>query len=239
MTRTEATALLKSEAKRLGFIEARVARADFLTDDAPRLEEWLKGGMHGSMRYMENHFDKRLDPRKLVPGAKSVVSLAFNYYPEPSELEGDDRPRVARYAYGEDYQSFVNGQFTPQGGTHQAAFREAYVKVIRDFFGKEFDASDVRGGIVAAVSVRVEEPVFESQTKTKLGSMEVGPGRASLKSFVYDFLKRELDNFLHRNPEVATSLQQRILQSERERKDLAGIRKLARERAKKAAVHNR
>ena len=142
-------------------------------------------------------------------------------------------------AYGEDYQSFVNGQFTPQGGTHQAAFREAYVKVIRDFFGKEFDASDVRGGIVAAVSVRVEEPVFESQTKTKLGSMEVGPGRASLKSFVYDFLKRELDNFLHRNPEVATSLQQRILQSERERKDLAGIRKLARERAKKAAVHNR
>ena len=107
MTRTEATALLKSEAKRLGFIEARVARADFLADEAPRLEEWLKHGMHGSMRYMENHFDKRLDPRKLVPGAKSVVSLAFNYYPEPSELEGDDRPRVARYAYGEDYHRVV------------------------------------------------------------------------------------------------------------------------------------
>lgn len=107
MTRTDATALLKSEAKRLGFIEARVARADFLADEAPRLEEWLKHGMHGSMRYMENHFDKRLDPRKLVPGAKSVVSLAFNYYPEPSELEGDDRPRVARYAYGEDYHRVV------------------------------------------------------------------------------------------------------------------------------------
>ena len=107
MTRTEATTLLKSEAKRLGFIEARVARADFLTDEAPRLEEWLKHGFHGSMRYMENHFDKRLDPRKLVPGAKSVVSLAFNYYPEPSDLEGEDHPRVARYAYGEDYHRVV------------------------------------------------------------------------------------------------------------------------------------
>lgn len=107
MTRTEATALLKSEAKRLGFIEARVARADFLTDEAPRLEEWLKHGFHGSMRYMENHFDKRLDPRKLVPGAKSVVSLAFNYYPEPSDLEGEERPRVGRYAYGEDYHRVV------------------------------------------------------------------------------------------------------------------------------------
>lgn len=107
MTRTEATALLKSEAKRLGFVEARVARAEFLADEAPRLEEWLKNGFHGSMRYMENHFDKRLDPRKLVPGAKSVVSLAFNYYPEPSDLEGEERPRVARYAYGEDYHRVV------------------------------------------------------------------------------------------------------------------------------------
>ena len=107
MTRTEATALLKSEAKRLGFMEARVAKADFLADEAPRLEEWLKHGFHGSMRYMENHFDKRLDPRLLVPGAQSIVSLAFNYYPEPSDLEGDDRPRVARYAYGEDYHRVV------------------------------------------------------------------------------------------------------------------------------------
>ncbi|MEY5044657.1 MAG: hypothetical protein RJA19_1884, partial [Bacteroidota bacterium] len=139
----------------------------------------------------------------------------------------------------EDYQSFVNGQYTPQGGTHQGAFREAYVRVIREFFGKDFDASDVRSGITAALAVRVEEPVFESQTKTKLGSTEMGPGRASLKSFVFDFLKRELDNFLHRNPETAQALQQRILQSERERKELAGIKKLARERAKKSAVHNR
>jgi epoxyqueuosine reductase len=107
MTRTEATTLLKSEAKRLGFMEARVARAEFLADEAPRLEEWLKHGFHGSMRYMENHFDKRLDPRKLVPGAKTVVSLAFNYYPMASDLEEEDRPRVARYAYGEDYHRVV------------------------------------------------------------------------------------------------------------------------------------
>ncbi len=169
-----------------------------------------------------------------------------------SELDGTERYPVIHLkgedievaithteAYGEDYQSFVNGQYTPQGGTHQGAFREAYVRVIREFFGKDFDASDVRSGITAALAVRVEEPVFESQTKTKLGSTEMGPGRASLKSFVFDFLKRELDNFLHRNPETAQALQQRILQSERERKELAGIKKLARERAKKSAVHNR
>jgi topoisomerase-4 subunit B len=142
-------------------------------------------------------------------------------------------------AYGEDYQSFVNGQFTPQGGTHQAAFREAYVRVVRDFFGKDYEASDIRGGILAAFAVKVEEPVFESQTKTKLGSAEMGPGQPTLKSFVYDFLKRELDNYLHRNPESAQLLQARILQSERERKDLAGIKKLARERAKKSSVHNK
>ena len=142
-------------------------------------------------------------------------------------------------AYGEDYQSFVNGQFTPQGGTHQAAFREAYIKVVRDFFGKDYDAGDIRGGISAAAAVKVEEPIFESQTKTKLGSQDVGPNRPTLKSFVFDFLKRELDNFLHRNPATAQALQQRIIQSEKERKDLAGIKKLARERAKKASLHNR
>jgi topoisomerase-4 subunit B len=142
-------------------------------------------------------------------------------------------------AYGEDYQCFVNGQFTPQGGTHQSAFREAYVRVVRDFFGKDYDASDIRGGILAAFAVKVEEPVFESQTKTKLGSAEMGPGQPTLKSFVYDFLKRELDNYLHRNPESAQLLHARIVQSERERKDLAGIKKLARERAKKSSVHNK
>lgn len=142
-------------------------------------------------------------------------------------------------AYGEDIQSFVNGQYTPQGGTHQAAFREAYVRVVRDFFGKDYDTGDVRSGIVCAVSVKVEEPVFESQTKTKLGSTDVGPEGPTLKTFMFDFLKRELDNFLHRNPETAQALQARIIQSERERKDLAGIKKLARARAKKASLHNK
>ena len=142
-------------------------------------------------------------------------------------------------SYGEDIQSFVNGQYTPQGGTHQAAFREAYVKVVRDFFGKDYDTGDVRSGIVCAVSVKVEEPVFESQTKTKLGSSDMGPKGPTLKTFMFDFLKREFDNFLHRNPETAQALQARILQNERERKDLAGIKKLARARAKKASLHNK
>jgi topoisomerase-4 subunit B len=156
-------------------------------------------------------------------------------------LHGDDIEVALTHsdAYGEDIQSFVNGQYTPQGGTHQAAFREAYVRVIREFFGKDYDTGDVRSGIVCAVSVKVEEPVFESQTKTKLGSSDMGPKGPTLKSFMYDFLKRELDNFLHRNSEIATALQARIIQSERERKDLAGIKKLARARAKKASLHNK
>src|SRR5688572_3274798 len=141
--------------------------------------------------------------------------------------------------YGEDYHSFVNGQHTTQGGTHQAAFREAYVKVIRDFFKKDYDASDVRQSIVAAVSVRVVEPVFESQTKTKLGSLNVDEGGPSMRQFVYEFLSKQLDNFLHKNPSVADALKKKIEQSERERKDMAGIKKLANERAKKANLHNK
>ncbi len=141
--------------------------------------------------------------------------------------------------YGEDIYSFVNGQHTTQGGTHQQAFREAYVKTIRDFFKKDYDASDIRTGIVAAVSVRVVEPVFESQTKTKLGSVNVDIDGPSMKQFVGDFLSRELDNYLHKNPAIAEALKKRIEQSERERKELAGIKKLANERAKKANLHNR
>ena len=141
--------------------------------------------------------------------------------------------------YGEDIYSFVNGQHTTQGGTHQQAFREAYVKTIRDFFKKDYDASDIRTGIVAAVSVRVVEPVFESQTKTKLGSVNVDIDGPSMKQFVGDFMSRELDNFLHKNPTIAEALKKRIEQSERERKELAGIKKLANERAKKANLHNR
>lgn len=141
--------------------------------------------------------------------------------------------------YGEDIFSFVNGQFTTQGGTHQQAFREAYVKVIRDFYKKDYEASDIRTSIVAAVSVRVQEPVFESQTKTKLGSQNVADGGPSMKNFITEFLAKELDNFLHRNPAVADALKKRIEQNERERKELAGIKKLANERAKKANLHNK
>ncbi|NUM50816.1 MAG: type IIA DNA topoisomerase subunit B [Flavobacteriales bacterium] len=142
-------------------------------------------------------------------------------------------------SYGEEYYSFVNGQHTTQGGTHQGAFREAYVKVIRDFYKKEYDASDIRTAICAAISVKVIEPVFESQTKTKLGSNEIEPNGQSMRAFVYEFLKKHLDNYLHKNPETAQELQKRILQSERERKELSGIRKLAKERAKKANLHNK
>jgi len=141
--------------------------------------------------------------------------------------------------YGEDIFSFVNGQYTTQGGTHQQAFREGYVKVTRDYFKKDYEAADIRQSIVAAVSVRVQEPVFESQTKTKLGSQYVFEGGPSMKKFVEEFLGKELDNYLHRNPAVADSLKKRIEQSERERKELSGIRKLANERAKKANLHNK
>ena len=142
-------------------------------------------------------------------------------------------------SYGEQYYSFVNGQNTIQGGTHLAAFREALVKVVRDHFGKNFDSRDVRSSVFAAVSVRIEEPVFESQTKTKLGSNTVSKDGPTLRTFLNDFLSKELDNFLHRNTDVAQAMLKRIQQSERERKDMAGIRKLANKRAKKANIHNK
>jgi topoisomerase-4 subunit B len=141
--------------------------------------------------------------------------------------------------YGEDYYSFVNGQHTTQGGTHQSAFRESVAKVIRDFYNKNYEASDIRQSIVAAISVKVIEPVFESQTKTKLGSQEIEPGGKSMRAFINDFLKDKLDNYLHRHPDVAETIEKKIKQSERERKELAGIRKIARERSKKANLHNK
>ena len=156
-------------------------------------------------------------------------------------LRGDDIEMAITHnnMYGEEYYSFVNGQYTTQGGTHLAAFREAYVKTIREFYNKNFDATDVRASIVAAVSVRVVEPVFESQTKTKLGSQNVAPDGPTMRTFVNDFVKAQLDNYLHKNPSTADALLKRIMQSERERKDMAGIKKLANERAKKANLHNR
>jgi topoisomerase-4 subunit B len=156
-------------------------------------------------------------------------------------LEGEDIEVAFTHGktYGEDYYSFVNGQHTTQGGTHQSAFRESVAKVIKDFYGKNYEASDIRQSIVAAVAVKVMEPVFESQTKTKLGSLEVEPGGKSMRAFVNDFLKEKLDNFLHRNPDVVETLEKKIKQSEKERKELSGIRKIARERAKKANLHNK
>ncbi len=156
-------------------------------------------------------------------------------------LKGEDIEVAITHegTYGEEYYSFVNGQFTTQGGTHLAAFREGYIKTIRDFFKKDYDAADIRGSICTAISVRVQEPVFESQTKTKLGSQNVYEGGPSMKNFIGDFLGRELDNYLHRNPATAEALKKRIEQNERERKELSGIRKLANERAKKANLHNK
>lgn len=156
-------------------------------------------------------------------------------------LKGEDIEVAITHTndYGEDIYSFVNGQHTTQGGTHQAAFREAFVKVIRDFYNKNYDATDVRQSICAAISVRVQEPVFESQTKTKLGSQYVYEGGPSMRTFLLDFLSKELDNYLHKNSEAADAIKKRIEQSERERKELSGIRKLANERAKKANLHNK
>lgn len=145
----------------------------------------------------------------------------------------------SKLQYSEEYHSFVNGQHTTQGGTHQNAFRESIVKTIRDFFGKNYDASDIRKSIVSAVSIKVMEPIFESQTKTKLGSTEMGGGLPSVRVFISDFIKTQLDNFLHKNPDTAESIHRKIVQAEKERKDLSGIRKLARERAKKVNLHNK
>ena len=142
-------------------------------------------------------------------------------------------------SYGEEYYSFVNGQYTTQGGTHLAAFREAFVKTIREFYKKEFDATDIRASITAAISIRIMEPVFESQTKTKLGSADMGPDGPSIKTAMLDFVKKNVDDYLHKNPSVADALLKKILQNERERKDMAGVQKLAKERAKRANLHNK
>lgn len=157
-------------------------------------------------------------------------------------LTGDDIEIAITHSktqYSEEYHSFVNGQNTTQGGTHLAAFREALVKTVREFYGKNYDASDIRKSVIAAIAVKVMEPVFESQTKTKLGSTEMGGGLPTVRTFINDFVKRYLDNFLHKNQDIAEAIQRKILQAERERKELSGIRKIARERAKKASLHNK
>ena len=174
---------------------------------------------------------KDLLQRKLTGGALYPIA----------HIEADDIELAMTHAtsYGEEYCSFVNGQHTTMGGTHLAAFREGLVQTVRNFFKKEYDAADIRQSVVAAIAVRVIEPVFESQTKTKLGSADIGPGGPSIRQFVGQFLQQHLDNWLHRNPEAADALKRKIEDSERERKELAGIRNIARERAKKASLHNR
>jgi len=157
-------------------------------------------------------------------------------------LKGDDIEIAITHSktqYSEEYHSFVNGQNTTQGGTHLAAYREAIVKTIREFYNKPFEGSDIRKSIVSAVSVKVMEPVFESQTKTKLGSTDMGPDLPSVRTFINDFVKNKLDSYLHKNPPTADALLRKILQAERERKELSGIRKLAKDRAKKASLHNK
>ncbi|MDD2583412.1 MAG: DNA topoisomerase IV subunit B [Bacteroidales bacterium] len=159
----------------------------------------------------------------------------------PIHLKGEDIEIAITHGndYGEAISSFVNGQFTTQGGTHMAAFREAISRTVRDFYKKEFEAGDVRQGMIAAISIKVQEPVFESQTKTKLGSKEIAPGGMSIRSFIGDFIKEQLDNYLHRHPEMSEIMLKKILDSERERKAISGIQKLARERSKKANLHNK
>ncbi len=156
-------------------------------------------------------------------------------------LKGEDIELALTHndQYGEEYYSFVNGQYTTQGGTHLAAMREAVVKTVREFYNKNYDATDIRASIVGAIAVRVQEPVFESQTKTKLGSLNVAPKGPTMRTFVNDFVKKALDDYLHKHPDAADALQKRILQSERERKEIAGIKKLANDRAKKANLHNK
>ncbi|HIB38310.1 DNA topoisomerase IV subunit B [Mesonia sp.] len=168
------------------------------------------------------HEDDRMFPIIHLRGNDIEVAITYN-----------------RSQYSEEYNSFVNGQHTTQGGTHQAAFREAIVKTIREFYGKNYDPSDIRKSIVSAISIKVMEPVFESQTKTKLGSTDMGGNLPTVRTYIVDFVKRQLDNYLHRNAETAEKLQRKILQAERERKDLSGIRKLAKERAKKVSLHNK
>ena len=157
-------------------------------------------------------------------------------------LKGDDIEVALTHSktqYSEEYHSFVNGQYTTQGGTHQSAFRESLVKTLRDFYGKNYDPADIRKSVISAISIKVMEPVFESQTKTKLGSTEMGGDLPTVRTFINDFVGTQLDNYLHKHPETAERIQRKIVQAERERKELSGIRKLARERAKKASLHNK
>ena len=214
-----------------------------------------------NFRYRDEYVERMLKNYVYLNPGLTIVFNGEKFYSEnglkdlledqnPSEdflypiihLKGDDIEVAITHSktqYNEEYHSFVNGQHTTQGGTHQAAFREAIVKTLRDFYGKNYDASDIRKSIISAIAIKVMEPVFESQTKTKLGSTDMGGDLPTVRTYVNDFISHHLDNYLHKNPEVADQIQRKILQAEKERKELSGIRKLAKERAKKASLHNK
>ncbi|MDP4187350.1 MAG: DNA topoisomerase IV subunit B [Bacteroidota bacterium] len=194
------------------------------------LNSGLTINFNGSVYYSKNGLLDLLNENMSSPGLYPIIYL-----------KGEDIEVAITHGeqYGEEYYSFVNGQHTVQGGTHLTAFREAFVKTIREFYKKDFDAADIRASIVAAVSIKVEEPVFESQTKTKLGSKDMSPDGISVSKFINDFIKENLDNYLHKNSETADILLHKIQDSEKERKAISGIQKLARERAKKVSLHNR
>lgn len=206
------------------FVEGRIWHYAYLNSG---LKIHYNGKTYISKNGLKDMLERRTDGESLI-------------YPIV-HLKGEDIEIVMTHGqqYGEQYYSFVNGQYTSQGGTHLNYYREAVVKTIRDFYKKDFDVKDIHTSIIGAVSVRIEEPVFESQTKTKLGSTNIAPEGASLRSFIFDFVCKELDLHLHKNPEVAKELLGKILQSERERKEIAGIKKLANQRAKKANLHNK
>lgn len=194
------------------------------------LNSGLVVNFNGSRFYSKNGLLDLLEENMSEEGLYDIIHLK-NHEIEVAFTHGNQ--------YGEDYYSFVNGQHTTQGGTHLAVFREALVKTIREFYKKDFDPSDIRASINAAISIKVEEPVFESQTKTKLGSRDVSPDGPSIRNFISDFLKTSLDNFLHKNPDTAEIIHGKILDSEKERKAISSIKKIARERTKKASLHNK
>ncbi len=217
------------------------------------------GSIFGEYHYREEHIEPLLKNYVFLNTGLTIVFNGKKYHSKNGledllnenltseelypiiHLHGEDIEVAITHTnqYGEEYYSFVNGQHTTQGGTHLSAFREAVARVIKEFYNRNFEYSDIRNGIVAAISIKVEEPVFESQTKTKLGSKEMGPNGISVSKHINDFLKKELDNYLHKHGETAEVLQKKILDSEKERKAIAGVTKLARERAKKANLHNK
>jgi topoisomerase-4 subunit B len=244
------TGLLLEESKDLATTEPNGTYVEFRPDESIfKGYKWQKEFLEEQIRnysYLNTGLKLTLNGKEFQSknGLKDLLAAKADLdnarYPV-IHLIGEDIEVAITHGshYGEEYYSFVNGQHTTQGGTHLQAFRAAIVKTVRNFFGKDYDASDIRTAITAAIAVRVQEPVFESQTKTKLGSLNVGPQGPTMNNFISTFLDKALDDYLHKNPDTAKGLQNRILQSERERKEIAGIKKIANERAKKANLHNK